>query len=129
MQAIHGIRTELAENDVVIDPTETALVSVRAKMKEAFAKRQQVTNPPSRVPRYDEVFRQGKEWLDNLADPRVASQSGSIILSDNIQPRCGCSKPGIWQLQRDLLKQGKSLEVVAIATCPRCEAAWLWGEP
>ena len=52
-----------------------------------------------------------------------------IVLSDHIHPRCGCSKPGVWQLQRHLCRDGGDLTLLSIAICPRCEATWVWGGP
>lgn len=59
-----------------------ALEAVRAKMKEAFASRQ--TSAPSRPPRYDEVFRQGQEWLDQLAGSPIEAQSGELSFDDGV---------------------------------------------
>ncbi len=54
-----------------------------------------------------------------------------VVLSDNIQPRCGCKKPGKWTLHRLLVivSRGKRVlfEMIEICECPRCWATWPWG--
>jgi hypothetical protein len=47
-----------------------------------------------------------------------------VVLSDNIQPRCGCPKPGKWWVHW-LFSDG---EAFGVYECHRCEATWPWGE-
>ena len=67
------------------------------------------------------------ETLDAFLTPRLR-----VVLSDNIQPRCGCRKPGKWTLHRLLVivSRGKRMlfEMIEICECPRCWATWPWGQ-
>jgi hypothetical protein len=54
---------------------------VQARLADRLARHRR---PPSPPPRYDEVFLQGTQWLDQLAGPRPAEGEAEAVFSDDV---------------------------------------------
>lgn len=62
------------------------LQALRERVQKKLAekpKTRKLVSPPT-PPRYDEVFFEGQEWIDQLAGSTIEPQSGQIVISDEV---------------------------------------------
>lgn len=87
-----AVRQKLEVAAPAVDPESTKakkrrkerLEEVRSRIRELRARPVQQTCAPVPEPRYDEEFRRGVEWMDQLAGERMDGREGRLTFSEGV---------------------------------------------
>ncbi len=72
-----------------------ALDNLRERVQAKLAQRPKELAAPSPPPRYDELFREGQQWLDSLSGEPIREEHGELTISEEVWKSRGRSEPGI----------------------------------
>lgn len=93
--------TEASVVDLISTPlpelSKTKVKKLQTLVKERLEERRRASKllAPDPVPRYDEVFMNGQDWLDELAGESVRADKGQIHFSDEVWKSPGRRDPEI----------------------------------